>query len=123
MNDQDELIELYRLENKAMVEKDLLTLNKILANDMTLTHMTGYVQSKMKWIDEIQNDQMQYFSSKEENIEDIEMKNEKASLVGQNQVKARIWDGSVNTWPLQMKMYFKKVNGTWLIARQDASTY
>lgn len=123
MNDQDKLIELYRLENKAMVEKDLLALNKILATDMTLTHITGYVQSKMDWIDQIQNDQMQYFSSKEENIEDIEINSEKASLVGRSQVKARIWGGSVNTWPLQMKMYFKKVNGTWLIVHQDASTY
>lgn len=123
MTDKEAIMQLYRDENKAMVEKNLNKLNEILAPTMKLTHMTGYVQPKLEWIDQIQNDEMQYFSSREEAIKDIEIHDNQASLVGQNQVQAKIWGGGVNTWSLQMKMYFKKQNGQWIITNQVASTY
>lgn len=123
MTDKEMIIQLYRDENTAMVKKDINRLNEVLAPSMTLTHMTGYVQQKLEWIDQIQNDEMQYLSSKEDNIKNIEIDGDKASLVGQNQVQAKIWGGGVNTWPLQMKMYFEKKNGEWVIANQVASTY
>ncbi|GEO63481.1 nuclear transport factor 2 family protein [Companilactobacillus nantensis] len=123
MTDQEAIIQLYREENEAMVAKNLSKLNQILAPTMKLTHMTGYVQPKLEWIDQIQNDEMQYLSSKEENIKDIEIYDNQASLIGQNQVQAKIWGGGVNTWPLQMKMYFAKQNGNWIITNQVASTY
>lgn len=123
MTGQEAIIQLYREENEAMVAKDLSKLNQILAPTMKLTHMTGYVQPKLEWIDQIQNDEMQYLSSKEENIKNIEIYDNQASLIGQNQVQAKIWGGGVNTWPLQMKMYFAKQNGNWIITNQVASTY
>lgn len=123
MTDEQEIIELYREENKAMVDKDINTLNKILAPSMELTHMTGYVQPKMEWIDQIQNEQMKYYSSDEEAIEDVQIDGNRASFIGKNRVKARIWGGSISTWPLQMKMYFAKENGKWIIVKQVANTY
>ena len=123
MTDKEEIIELYRTENEAMVSKDINKLNEILKPTMKLTHMTGYVQPKLEWIDQIQNEEMKYFSSTEENIKDIQIDGDSASLVGQNQVRASIWGGGVNTWPLQMKVYFVKQNGSWIISDQDASTY
>jgi len=123
MTDQEKIIQLYREENQAMVTKNLAKLDEILATSMKLTHMTGYVQPKLEWIDQIQNDEMQYFSSKEDAIKNIEINGDKASFVGQNQVQARIWGGGTNTWHLQMKMYFEKKNGVWIISDQVASTY
>lgn len=123
MNDREQIIALYRQENKAMVDKDVLTLNKILANDIILTHMTGLVQPKMKWIDQIQNGDLKYYSSQEDKISQIKIQENKASLVGQNRVKASVWGSSISTWRLQMKMYFKKKNGSWIIDHQVASTY
>ena len=123
MTDKETIMQLYRDENTAMVKKDINRLNEILASSMTLTHMTGYVQPKLEWIDQIQNDEMQYLSSKEDDIKNIEINGSKASLVGQNQVQAKIWGGGVNTWPLQMKMYYEKNNGEWIITNQVASTY
>ncbi len=123
MKDQDEIVKLYRLENQAMVDKDIVSLNRILANGMTLTHITGYVQPKMKWIDQIQNGEMKYYSSIEDQIKDIHIKGNEASLVGQNRVKASVWGSGISTWSLQMKMFFKKQDGHWLIAKQVASTY
>lgn len=123
MTDKEAIIDLYRRENKAMVDKDIVTLNQILAPTMQLTHMTGYVQPKLEWIDQIQNGQMKYFSSVEENIKDIKIYGNHASLIGQNKVKASIWGSGVATWPLQMKVNFTKVDGKWIISDQIASTY
>lgn len=123
MDDLAQIVALYRKENQAMVEKDVVTLNRILAIDMTLTHITGYLQPKMEWIDQIQNGKMKYYSSREEKIKDIQINGDVASLIGQNRIKASVWGGGINTWPLQMKMYFKKENGKWIIVKQVASTY
>lgn len=123
MTDRDEIISLYRQENEAMVAKDVVTLNRILAPSMKLQHMTGYVQPKMEWIDQIQNGEMKYFSSTEENITDVKIDGNRASLIGQNRVKASVWGGGIATWPLQMKMEFAKDNGHWIITNQVASTY
>lgn len=123
MTDRDELISLYRQENEAMVNKDIVKLNEILASTMTLQHMTGYVQPKLEWIDQIQNGEMKYYSSIEESIKDIVIDGNKASLVGQNKVKASVWGSGIATWPLEMKMEFIKTNGRWIIAKQIASTY
>lgn len=123
MTDKEAIIELYRQENQAMVDKDIVKLNEILAPSMQLQHMTGYMQPKLEWIDQIQNGEMKYFSSIEENIKEIVIKGNSASLVGQNKVMASVWGSQVATWPLQMKMEFTKSNGKWIIANQIASTY
>lgn len=123
MDDRDQIIDLYRKENTAMVDKDLVTLNQILAPSMVLHHMTGTKQTKQEWIDQIQNGEMKYFSSHEDAVKDVQIDGNHASLVGQNRVKASVWGSAVNTWPLQMKMEYSKVNGQWLITNQVASTY
>lgn len=121
--DEEQIVQLYRAENEAMVKKDINRLDMILGDRMTLTHMTGYVQPKLEWIDQIQNEEMQYLESKEEAIKDIRVEEKWGQLTGQNLVTAKIWGGSKNVWPLQMKMYFEKNNGRWVISKQVASTY
>ncbi|AHA05828.1 DUF4440 domain-containing protein [Pediococcus pentosaceus] len=121
--DEEQIVQLYRAENEAMVKKDISRLDMILGDRMTLTHMTGYVQPKLEWIDQIQNEEMQYLESKEEAIKDIRVEGNLGQLTGQNLVTAKIWGGSKNVWPLQMKMYFEKNNGRWVISKQVASTY
>lgn len=111
--DEEQIVQLYRAENEAMVKKDISRLDMILGDRMTLTHMTGYVQPKLEWIGQIQNEEMQYLESKEEAIKDIRVEENWGQLTGQNLVTAKIWGGSKNVWPLQMKMYFEKNNGRW----------
>lgn len=123
MTDEEAIIALYRQENQAMVNRDIVTLNNILAPSMKLQHMTGDVQSRQEWIDQIQNGEMKYFASDEEKIKDLHIEGNHASLIAQNQVKASIWSSSVSTWPLQMKMEFAKDGGRWIITNQIASTY
>lgn len=121
--DEEQIVQLYRAENEATVKKDISRLDMILGDRMTLTHMTGYVQPKLEWIGQIQNEEMQYLESKEEAIKDIRVEGNLGQLTGQNLVTAKIWGGLKNFWPLQMKMYFEKNNGRWVISKQVASTY
>ena len=120
--DEQQIIELYRAVNQAMVAKDIDKLDRILADGMHLVHMTGYDQTKDEWFTQIRSEQMRYYSTKEENIKDIKIEGNKASFIGQSRVDARI-DGSRHTWRLQVKNYFEKRNGEWIIVRQEASTY
>lgn len=70
-SDEEAVVEIYRAENRAMVERDQATLERILAETMTLTHMTGYVQSRQEWIAQIMDGQMKYYSSTEERVFDV----------------------------------------------------
>lgn len=121
--EKNELIRLYRSETKAVVDKDISTLNRILAPSMEMKLVTGFVLSKMQWIDQVQNEDIKYYSTKEERIRDIQIDHNKASLIGQNQVKAAFWNKDIKTIPLQARVYFVKDNGRWVITRQDISAY
>ena len=88
--DEQQIIALYRAVNQAMVAKDIDKLDRILADDMHLVHMTGYDQTKDEWFAQIRSEQMRYYSTKEENIKDIKIEGNKASFIGQSRVDARI---------------------------------
>ena len=50
MSDNDQIEALYREMYKAMVENDTATLNRVHADNLVLTHMTGMHQSKQEYI-------------------------------------------------------------------------
>lgn len=122
-SDEEAVVEIYRAENRAMVERDQATLERILAETMTLTHMTGYVQPRQEWIAQIMDGKMKYYSSTEERVFDVVVEGDQASLVGQNRVKESVWGGGVSTWPLQMRVNLKRQAGRCQIVSQVASTY
>lgn len=123
MSDKDQVIACYRKLYAAMVNQDTAALEQVLAPEMTLTHMTGYVQSRDEWISQVGDGQMRYYQAREDNIKDVVVTGEHASLTGQNQVQASIWGSSKNWWRLQLKATLAKRNGRWLITKQVASTY
>lgn len=123
LTDKQKLIALYRAETKAAVDKDISVLNNILAPSMELRLTTGFIMSKIKWIDQIQNEDMKYYASKEEKIQEIKIDGKRASLVGQNKIKGNFWNNGIKIMPLQAKLYFVKDHGNWLIAKQEISSY
>lgn len=123
MTDEEQIKELYRRVNRDMVDQDTEDLAKIILPEKFLVHMTGYRQPIAEWISQVGDGQMKYFSAKEENIKDVTVQDDHASLIGQSRVKASVWGGGVNTWPLQIKMDFEKIDDKWYVADQHASTY
>ena len=123
MSEKETLQTIYRQINQAMVEKDTDTLSQLLRADTVLVHMTGYSQPVAEWLEQIESEDMEYYSWKEDAIKDVVISGNSASLIGQSRVKARIWESGPSTWRLQVKMYFEKRDGQWQVMKQVASTY
>ena len=104
-----------------MIERNTASMATILDDKFTLTHITGYVQSKEEWFSEVENESMKYYSSTEVKHE-ININGNKAEFVNQNLLDARIW-GSRNTWRLQQTMTLEKKAGKWIILKSVASIF
>lgn len=104
-----------------MIARDTIAMNNILDEHYTLTHMTGYVQPKAEWFDEVTRESMKYYSAKEVSM-NVKLNGNSADVVVRNLVDARIW-GSRNTWRLQQKMKLEKRKGLWIILSSVASTF
>ena len=50
----------YRAQLDAMISRDMDALDACLTEDFTLTHMTGYVQSRTEWLSEMAAGEFRY---------------------------------------------------------------
>lgn len=119
--DTYEVLAVVRQLAELMIERDTTAMNKILDNEYTLTHITGYVQPKAAWFEEVMKESMKYYSVKEVSINPTLNGNEAAVTVD-NLVDASIW-GSRNTWRLRQQIALEKRNGNWIILRSIASIF
>ncbi|QOG01222.1 nuclear transport factor 2 family protein [Flavobacterium sp. MDT1-60] len=119
--DKSQILEVARRLTKLMIDKDISDRNKILDPDFTLTHITGYVQSKEEWFSEIESERMKYYSFQEVKTA-VKVEGNKAIFVGQNLLDARIW-GTRNNWCLQQTMLLEKRNEKWIIIKSTATTF
>ncbi|WP_426976484.1 nuclear transport factor 2 family protein [Pseudarthrobacter sp. O4] len=112
---------LYETMCDAMVAADIAELDGLLADEFTLTHMTGYVQSKAEWLDAIETGQMQYHR-----METVEATSSPEGttpgLTARTLTDATIW-GSRATWRLTLRSWFEPRGEEWVIARTVASTW
>jgi hypothetical protein len=106
---------------EAMVAGDLAELDAILAEEFTLTHMTGYVQSKAEWLDAIETGEMQYHRM--ETVEaTTSTEGTVPALTARTLTDATIW-GSRATWRLTLRSWFEPRGDGWVIRRTVASTW
>ncbi|WP_115813972.1 nuclear transport factor 2 family protein [Flavobacterium aquicola] len=120
-SDKQDILATTRQLTDLMIERNVSELNKILDPNFTLTHITGYVQSKAEWFSEIESERMKYYAYKEVKAS-IKIDGNKAVFVGQNVLDARIW-GSRNNWRLQQIMNLEKRNDKWIILKSVATTF
>lgn len=115
------LEELHRALCEAMVYRDLAGLDAILADEFTLTHMTGYVQSRSEWLDAIESGEMRYHRM--ETVEAaISTEGTAPALTARTLTDATIW-GSRATWRLSLRSWFEPRGDDWVITRTVASTW
>jgi hypothetical protein len=119
--DEIQIIELTRQLTQNMIERNTLGIDKIVDADFTLTHITGYVQSKAEWFSEIESERMKYYTYQEV-YTSVKIQGDKASFVGRNILDARIW-GTRNKWRLQQTMQLEKRNEKWIILNSVATTF
>lgn len=120
-DDKSQVIALTRQLTQFMIDRNTVGLNSILDEHFTLTHITGYVQSKAEWLAEITSERMKYYSY-EEVLTSVDVDGDNATFIGQNFLDARIW-GSRSNWRLQQKMLLEKRSGQWIILNSVATTF
>jgi hypothetical protein len=118
---QLEVLDVTHQLTQLMIEKNTDAINSIVDTNFTLTHITGYVQSKAEWFSEIESERMKYYSLKEVKTT-LKIDGNKATFIGQNLLDARIW-GSRNNWRLQQTMELEKRSGKWIILKSVAITF
>lgn len=118
----DEILQVYRDYNRAMAADDVTALASLLAPDFTLTHMTGYVQPRAEWLQEISAGTMHYFSSVEDHVR-MTSTTTGWQVVGQNRVVASIHGSRQTEWPLNTVLRLEKVAGHWQIQSAVVTTY
>ena len=106
---------------EAMVAGDLAELDAILADEFTLTHMTGYVQAKAEWLDAIETGQMQYHRMKTVEAT-LSPEGSVPALTVRTLTDATVW-GSRAPWRLILRSWFQPRGDDWVITRTVASTW
>ncbi len=89
--DEKEIENIFKKENRAMVEQDLTALKEIIAPEAILTHITGAEQSRDEWLKQIKIGRMRYKKSVLKRIVIQLIDDDHASAVVQNLVTARIY--------------------------------
>ncbi|ASK26569.1 nuclear transport factor 2 family protein [Neisseria chenwenguii] len=111
------LVDVYRRLNQAMVEADTAMLSALLTDDFTLTHITGYVQPKQEWLDDIQHGRMCYF-----HIEEVRVQTLENQVIGRAKTTANIW-GAKGTWALQLALDVVEINQAWQVRKAVATLF
>jgi hypothetical protein len=117
----DEITRNYQEQCDAMVGADIDELRGLLGEDFTLTHMTGYLQPKAEWLDDIATGQMTYHSIRNVDI-NTDVRGDEVTLTARSHTHATIW-GATGTWPLQLEIAYTHTPTGWVAARTVASTW
>ena len=121
MNEEEQILQNYKDFYAYKIAGDTAGLDKILAPDFTLAHMTGYVQSKAEWYEQIKNGQMKYYGYEIDDVK-IAVQGDSATLIGRSKTNARIY-GTRHTWNLEFAMPMIKLEDRWIIQKAVAKSY
>lgn len=119
--DSAQVIAVTRKLTDLMIERNIAEMDKIVDQNFTLTHITGYKQPKAEWFAEIESESMKYYGYEEVSTS-VKIDGNRAEFIGRNRLNARIW-GSRNIWRLQQKMQLEKREGQWIILNSVATTF
>jgi hypothetical protein len=111
----------YAAQRRAMVAGDADALGALLADDFTLTHMTGYRQPKAEWLADVRSGAMTYHSMDDVAV-DVDVSGGAPVLTARTRTAATIWGGH-GTWPLQLRILFTSDGTGWLAADTLASVW
>lgn len=120
-SEQREIIATAHRLTDLMIKRDMEQLDNLLDKNFTLTHITGYIQPKSEWLQEIEQESMKYYNY-EIVSEKVEINGKRATFIGKNILDARIW-GTRHQWRLQQVMTLEKRNNEWIILSSVASIF
>ena len=92
MSDREQIEALYREYWRCMIQRDADGLRAMMAEDYTLTHMTGVIQSAESFLRGLLDGTFRYFSAEHDSIQ-IETEGDRARMVGKSRVLAAVYGG------------------------------
>lgn len=122
MDDRETIEAMYREYWRCMIEKDADGLRSLMAEDYSLTHMTGVRQPKEVFIRGLMDGTFNYYSA-EHDLVLAEVHGDRAVLTGKSRVIAAVYGGGKSAWRLRGDFTLRKENGRWLFTGSKASTY
>ena len=122
MDEAETIRELYRRYWRCMIAKNAEGLRALMAEDYTLTHMTGVRQSAAVFLKGLLDGTFNYYSAEHDSIE-VEISGDSAVMTGKSRVLAAVYGGGKHRWKLQGDFTLRKENGAWRFTGSRASTY
>lgn len=122
MDEAETIRELYRRYWRCMIAKDAEGLRALMAEDYTLTHMTGVKQSAAVFLKGLLDGTFNYYSAEHDSIE-VEISGDSAVMTGKSRVLAAVYGGGKHCWRLRGDFTLRRENGTWRLTGSRASTY
>ena len=121
LNAEQQVAKVVRQQVKGMINDDQELLRQVIAPDAQFIHITGKVQSRDEWLEQINRGRMHYYDSNEVLFQ-ASVEGDRALVIMSNELDARIY-GFRNVWQLQSRVELQKRNDQWLITRSEASMY
>ena len=112
--DESAVLETYEKFEQAMIDKDIDTLNALVTENKTFTHMSGKTQTKEEFFGEIADGTLNYYSYKL-NDPIVTVDGDTATLTGSTTLEAKVY-GSSGTWTLTTNQKFVKLDGAWKLS-------
>lgn len=116
-NEEEIVLNRYKEMQQAMVDKDIDKLNNIVKDGTTFTHMSGRIQSKEEYFEDIKSGDLDYQSYTIENPK-VTIDKNKAILKARVTLTANAY-GAQGSWPFNVSAYFERINGDWLYINKD----
>ncbi len=111
-NEESKVLEVYENVQQAMIDKDIDTLDRIIKDGTTFTHMSGKTQTKEEYFDEIADGTLNYYKYKIANC-NITVNGNRAALKAYVTLTAKVY-GISGSWTLRVNPHFEKINGEWI---------
>ena len=112
--EKEVLIE-FRNHIEALIRKDRASIEQFLAPSFQLIHMTGKVQGRNDFINEVMGGVLNYYQSRLVNPQ-IEINNNIAKMRVDVEFDAMVY-GMRGNWTLYSKNIFQKINNKWFFIK------
>ncbi|MBO4909124.1 MAG: nuclear transport factor 2 family protein [Lachnospiraceae bacterium] len=107
------VIERYQAVQQAMIDKDIETLDKIILDGTTFTHMSGKTQTKEEYFADIRDGRLDY-QSYTMTDEQVVISGDDATLTCHVVLTANAY-GAQGSWPFDVTAHLVRINGEWYL--------
>ena len=110
-NEEAAVMAAYEVIQQAMIDKDIDTLDRVILDGTTFTHMSGKTQTKEEFFGEIVNGKLNYYAY-EIHDPQITITGDEALLTASVTLTAKVY-GASGDWTLPVNARFTKIDKVW----------